>query len=397
MEISDYIKKQVKKGNYNCLEEKVLEHPMNKELLYYSTLLYEQEQQFIADATTQEKHLHYWSKLRGGGYRQFANTYKNSKFHIMGWPGAGLNIECTTYCCAKCTNCTHERLINTGERRRKHMDLDLLKYTIKKFRLLTLLNGVREENINVFPTGLGEPLCYPYIEEAIAYINIFFKKICFTTNAFFLTEDRTEKLAALNLKEITFSLSYFNETIYEQQIKMNYQRVLNNISRFFEIKRDMGCHTKAIVHIFDNKFNTKEDREAFSQYFSKLMDKQDVLEIRPYADYEENGIEATWRKRKLLHACKYMWTQIMVDVDGNIWPCCSGVWKKHDPYLCLGKITDSIFEINKKALRLRAKHFNKDYGSCIGCPNMFRPENKLPWQVRLIPHKTKEYIRKGTV
>ena len=74
---------------------------------------------------------------------------------------------------------------------------------------MTLLYGI--DDPLVLPVGLGEPLCHPQIVDILRYMEIFFKRILFTTNASLLNAEIADELANINLESITLSLSYFNK------------------------------------------------------------------------------------------------------------------------------------------------------------------------------------------
>lgn len=398
--IFDLIKNEVRKNNYRCLEDIVLEFPDNKQLLYYSLLLYEQEIQYAKNPKIMKRHIVQWEKEAEtqSGY----NGLLKKSNHVAGRrQGAGylrhypitLHLECTTYCCAKCTNCTHEALIQENKRTLSNIDLRLAQYSVRKLKLILLLTHTKSGDTYIDPVGLGEPLCYPYIFEMLNYMKRFFKRVWISSNALLLNETNAEKLVDLHLYQLTLSLSYFDKKVYEREIKMDYDRVLRNIVRFLEIKKKRNCKTKTTIHIFKNELNTREDRKSFITFFRNKIGKEDILEFRDYGDYTNNGQKASWRQNKKCIPCSLLWQQLMIDCHGNVWPCCMAIWKEYDSYLSLGHITEPIPQILHNAVKLRIKQFRGEYGFCAECVNMYRPENSLPSAVKKDKRKIPEYIQ----
>ena len=109
---------------------------------------------------------------------------------------------------------------------------------------------------------------------------------------------------------------------------------------------------QVIIHIFDNTLNSEEDIKRFKDKFRPLLQKQDALSIREYIEFVENEINTRMKKREEIRPCYELWDVLMIDVDGNIYPCCMGVWKEYDPYLAVGNMEDDIDVIAPRKILL---------------------------------------------
>lgn len=124
-----------------------------------------------------------------------------------------------------------------------------------------------------------------------------------------------------------------------------------------------------IIHIFDNNLNSEEAMKQFKDKFRPLLQKNDTLQIREYIESTKNGVK-TKIKRKEVCPCCQLWGVLSVDVDGNMYPCCMGLWKEYDPYLTIGNIQDSVKMTVKHLMDLRKKQLEGDMGSCLDCATL---------------------------
>ena len=56
-----------------------------------------------------------------------------------------------------------------------------------------------------------------------------------------------------------------------------------------------------------------------------------------------------------------------MDVEGHIFPCCLGGWKKYDSLLSIGYISDKLSDVINNLDTIRKNHEKGKYGSCINC------------------------------
>lgn len=352
----------------------------NIELLYASMKLYEQKKEYESNKQKNIEHVEYWNNV---------DTYKDleilkEKVEEIGFEGYpwDLNIECSTLCNAHCKNCTHETLIKTGKRKLKNAELEDIFYVIRKLKLITLLNKVPEEKIIFTPVGLGEPLMYPHIFQVYKYARIFFPKsnMKINTNALLLNEENAEKLLEAGVNEIILSLSYIDKETYEEEIGIDYNKVVQNIKKFFEMQKNVDTYTD--LHIFDNPLNGAKQKIRFQlemgRYRSRLEDR---LVYRVFSKKTEESKTSSWdnniqEKTKFSNSpCYAIWQTWMIDVEGNIYPCCQGVWDAYSKEICVGNISDDIPDILNRIKDLRSEQINEIFSEkCRNCETRNRPE-----------------------
>ncbi len=352
-------------GKYDALDEIVLKFPNDICVLHYSCILFEQ---MNSDKEHLMEHITFWElELESGGSLS-SLLKKVDETRFSGWPKQ-VSIEVTSCCNARCRNCTHGELIKSGKRIQKIVDIQTVFYRIRKTKLITLL--FHTEVSSACPVGLGEPLTHPNIAQIISYMEVFFPTVVgINTNAGLLTEQCAEQLIEAGFDYIYLSLSYFDKDIYEKEVGLNYDTVIDNICNFLEMRKKTESKGQVIIHIFDNTLNSEEDIKRFKDKFRPLLQKQDALSIREYIEFVENEINTRMKKREEIRPCYELWDVLMIDVDGNIYPCCMGVWKEYDPYLAVGNMEDDIDVIVEHVMDLRKKQFEGDMGSCLSCATL---------------------------
>lgn len=348
---------------YDALDEIVLRFPNDIRILYYSCILF--EQQSCKDDNLAE-HISFWEKELENDYAYAALLRGVDEIGFSGWP-TEIAIEASSYCNAKCRNCTHESLIKSGKRAQKIVDKQQIFYITRKIKLFTLL--FHTEVRAATPVGLGEPLTHPDIAQIVAYMKAFFPNVGLNTNAGLLSEKCAQQLIESGLDYIQLSLSYFDKEIYEREIGLHYDTVINNIKKFLKIRKQNKNNIRTTIHIFNNSLNSKEAIENFKNEFRPLLQKGDTLEIRQYTEFEGEG-KTKINKRNDVAPCYQLWQVLAVDVNGNLYPCCMGLWKEFDSYLTIGNIQDPIESVVENLKNLREKQLEGDMGTCLSCETL---------------------------
>ena len=123
-------------------------NPNNTQLLFYSCLMVEQFEK------NEESELFWQQEINKETEWKALLAYQEKQINRK-WP-TEVEIECSTYCNGKCSNCTHESLIRSGDKPLVHVPLEIIKYRIRKSALMMQL-GTGARNADFYPIGLGEP------------------------------------------------------------------------------------------------------------------------------------------------------------------------------------------------------------------------------------------------
>lgn len=155
-----------------------------------------------------------------------------------------VQIDITNVCNLSCTMCP----IHYLGIEKTHIDYEIFK------KIINNLYGAKEVDL----VGLGEPLIYPKIIEAIEYCKANGLIVKITTNGTLLNnDDIIKKLISSGLDSISFSVESINNKNPDNIAHRN-NTVIMNIERLIELKRQAGS-TAPKICIQTVLFKNKED------------------------------------------------------------------------------------------------------------------------------------------
>jgi hypothetical protein len=146
--------------------------------------------------------------------------------------------------------------------------------------------------------------------------------------------------------------------------------VIENTKRFLQMKGNRK--PRAIIQILDIDIN-KERIRKFIEYWRPYLNKNDRIYIRPINDFggrislRDFYLHPKYRKR---FPCQELFTTVMVNKEGFIFPCCMGVAYPPDVDICLGNIQNvNLIEAFKgeKIRKIRKLHKIEKYNSIYPC------------------------------
>lgn len=302
--------------------------------------------------------LKYWARL----LRIFYNYKKKSA--KLAYPPVRLWVELTSCCNYKCIMCPNKDL---KEEDKGFMEFDLYKKIINE-----------SQNI-VFDINLahrGESLLHPQIIEMIEYAK---QKNLFTrvhTNGSLLTEEMSQKIISSCLDHLSFSFDGYNKEQYEKiRIGGDFNKTVNNIVRFLEIKRKSHAKkpTTAIEVISfssSKKENLTYEKKIFLSRFKDLaLDTFVIKKLHNWGgELKKNHLQ------KEYSICTFPWNALTIFWDGSVLPCTQDFFGNY----LLGNVKDSsLMEIwnSEPMVELRrklAKRKIKDLEICSKCDRLWR-------------------------
>jgi len=105
------------------------------------------------------------------------------------------------------------------------------------------------------PQGIGEPLMYPDLIEALAYSKKRGLKTMFYTNATLLTRSMSERLLEVGLNDLTYSIDGFNTHSFGTRIGASWKKTVSNIEVFQQLRDKGGYGTHTLVRATITKRN----------------------------------------------------------------------------------------------------------------------------------------------
>lgn len=219
-------------------------------------------------------------------------------------------LEVTNKCNSNCVFCGREYIDKPCD-----MDFSLFK------KIIDSCSSAE----TVQTQGIGEPLLYPHIVEAVSYARRSGKKVEFYTNASLLDLDMAQRLLDAKLSKIVFSVDEINGVRYEMLRRgLKWEIVLNNIKRFIKIRDKGGYETEAIVRVTRTKENSSRIQKI-TKFWKEIVGAVSVMpEIYiPPPDM--------LRKNPFLSgdpiSCHRVWEHLSVKSDGTLILCCQDRFK----------------------------------------------------------------------
>ncbi len=251
-----------------------------------------------------------------------------------------IEVETTTRCHLKCVMCEHTYWNEAG----KDMTYDEFVYIIGQFPHLKWVGM----------TGIGTSFLNRDFLRMIEYVKS--KKIDVEIYDAFhlLTKDKAKELVRLKVDKIIASIDAATAATYEKiRIGSNFEQVKQNLSDFFDIRREAGqIYPQVVFHYIISNYNLYETekfiellyevtrgKERPSVFFTSILHQYKEIEGLP-AVIPEEIVEATncralelnvlaaWnknvpRRKADISNCTY-WSMPFIFVDGTVIPCCAG-------------------------------------------------------------------------
>jgi len=176
--------------------------------------------------------------------------------------------------------------------------------------------------------GINEPLLK---NDIFKYIGYAYRKgvllISMHTNGLLLTESISEKLIESGLSLIIFSIDAFTKETYSKiRIKGNYNRVISNVLRFLEIKKEKNKQFPLTKISFSvNKVNVHELPDFLNFWDDKVDFYSTSYFCNPFIGMSNYGkIEKKYRiNNEIFFKCSEPNVRLLIQNNGNICPCCS--------------------------------------------------------------------------
>lgn len=271
-------------------------------------------------------------------------------------------VELTSLCNYRCIMCPNKDMDKEA-----HGTMDFTLY--KK-----IIDEAADFAFDVNLAHRGESLLHPKIVEAILYAK---SKGLFTrlhTNGSLLTEGLAHKILESGLDRLSFSFDGFDKDTYEKiRVGGHFEKTLQNIIRFLEIKRDNKSKTpstsiEVINFEADNLLQTKKE---FKAKFKDLpLDSFVIKNLHNWA-----GETTKKQTSKHYSTCTFPWNALVVFWDGNVLPCSQDFFGSY----ILGNVKESSLKDiwnNPRTSQLREKLSKKDIQDLKACRECDRVRRK---------------------
>jgi len=220
----------------------------------------------------------------------------------------------------------------------------------------------------------GESLLHPQIVDAILYAK---RKKLFTrlhTNGSLLTEELSHKILDSGLDRLSFSFDGFDKETYERtRVGGNFEKTLQNIIRFLEIKKEKKLKKpNTSIEVINFEYNKHiQTKKEFEATFKDLpLDSFVIKDLHNWA-----GETKKTQTSSHYSACTFPWNALVVYWDGNVLPCSQDFFGSY----ILGNVKESSLRDiwnNPLTSQLRRKLSKKDILGLKACRECDRLQRK---------------------
>jgi len=301
----------------------------------------------------------------------------------LGYYPIHLDIESTSICNLDCPMCPYpEMRIKKG-----NMTFDLFK---------NIIDQCDGKVFDVLLHMYGEPLVNKEIFKMIAYAKEKGVRITsMSTNLTLLTRDKGKQLIEAGLDKITLSFDGTDKETFEQvRLGANYEKCLDNLLGFLELKKETGAKKPFTVLQVIQMKQTEPGLQAFVDRFSKM--NVDLLKVKSFdtwagqiEDKTDPMKPSTYHRGNVndeRKPCPLLWYYMSIRWDGRVVPCC----RDYDNHEILGDITkESLLDVwnGKRFQALRREHLKGEYENSVLCSKCVEwSKYKMPEPGKLIQH-----------
>ncbi len=243
-------------------------------------------------------------------------------------------IELTDRCNLRCVFCPKGKGIGGvgGD-----MGFELFKKIINQIKAIA---SPRE----IILVGIGEPLLYPKLIEAIKYVKEETQsKVSLITNGVLLDMKTGSNLINSGLDSLTISINSSPSKYKEFTKADKYEQVEKNTRDFLWLLN--GGNTKmrleASIQILDT-INTNEEIAAFKRYWKPYLYPNARIHVQPLVNWGGNiGCKNKNTKR---HPCGLLQGSWAISIEGNAFPCCVAFGYEDAGNLSLGNVKEKSIE-----------------------------------------------------
>jgi radical SAM protein with 4Fe4S-binding SPASM domain len=275
-------------------------------------------------------------------------------------------VEATSICNLRCVMCPNKDL---KKEEKGFMEPALFR---------KIIDEAREFVFDVNLIHRGEGLLHPDFIPLAEYAHRSGIRTKFHTNATLLDEEKSRRLIASGLDQVSFSFDGYDKKTYESiRVNADFGRTLHNIVRFLEIKKELRSRRPYAIFELINFPDLYQDpgrrkRREFLKNFRGLpLDRLEIKELHNWA-----GEIGRAQPRKKYVPCTFLWQALVIFWDGSVLPCT----QDFHGYSILGNVREETLARvwnGEKMVRLREKVLRRDIAdleTCSQCDRLWRDQ-----------------------
>ncbi|MCJ7751831.1 MAG: SPASM domain-containing protein [Armatimonadetes bacterium] len=231
-------------------------------------------------------------------------------------------------------------------------------------------------------SGVGEALLYPRFPEAVSCIRQRFahSPIIVNTNGRLLSGNLAELL--LTLDSVLIRVNAACREGYSSLTGTDgYEELTANVEAFLASRRESSLYRDSrrpfvSLQLWETD-RTAEEEHAFRKRWEPLLGDNGQVEVKRRTlcggPVSTAALHARIDKQESGYPCLYLWRSLAVGVDGEIYPCCEALRRRHRSSLRLGNIhrqgLDAAYRspVLRQARALHLAHRYHEVSDCAEC------------------------------
>jgi len=162
----------------------------------------------------------------------------------------------------------------------------------------------------------GEPTLHKQLDEMLLYCKDKFLELKLNTNAVCLNEKLSRQILDTGVNIVVFSVDSHEKEEYERfRQGASFEKVLNNIERFTEIRNSDRAYVKTSTRIHGVYMGDGQSKEGFLKFWKNRVDSVVFKQVIPRWDTYNNEIIDSH------NSCSLLWERMYVWFDGTCNPC----------------------------------------------------------------------------
>jgi radical SAM protein with 4Fe4S-binding SPASM domain len=237
--------------------------------------------------------------------------------------------------------------------------------------ILEQISGWDVRPIDIIHSANAEVLQDPKLLERLSALKKFdlSRSTVLLTNGQFLSEKNSRAIIDAEIRQLIIGFDGATKEVFEaHRVRCNYEKVLENIRRFVELRKLSSFKTKIeikFVRTTENEHEVKAAYELFQSFMDPAIDQfNDALAV-DWSDEPESPTGYYYIKKSKenrLSECQYFEAGMQIHSDGKVAACCWD-YNLNISDGGLGNVNqESLLEVWRGGLRskLRAKLTNVD-------------------------------------
>jgi len=245
-----------------------------------------------------------------------------------------LDFELNYSCNLKCPMCTWSIEETSGTGRKDWFPFDKFQEIIR----YGVARGLKALDMSF----VNEPLIRKDLPEFIDFARqAGIVDVGFNTNGTLLTPELSYRLIESGLTRIQFSLDAFSvETYNKVRTGGDYDKVLKNVLRFLELRREKESDLPLVAVSFVKQKDNEKELDKFVNFWEPRVDYLLIREyLNPVLPSDEHYDDKSKMFSEMRHTtgefkCTKPWQRMIVRHDGTLLPCCTF----HGAYLPMGNV-----------------------------------------------------------